>query len=132
MSVMSVFLGRVLYHLRWTLADIDGRFQPLMDADKLKWNQQLTSEISERSATWKDCTRFSRESGNDYHNRRMVVAVPSFPRKRESRSNADVLDVHDQLVLVRFWRSGIQVLIGGIHRDDPYGPAKLQALRRRH
>ena len=28
--------------------------------------------------------RHSRESGNDYHRRRVVVALPSFPRKRES------------------------------------------------
>ena len=40
-------------------------------------------------------------------------SLSHFPRKRESRSNADVLDVHDQLVLVRFWRSGIKYSLVG-------------------
>ena len=76
-------LARFLYHLRWTLADIGGRYKPLMDADKLKWNQHLASEFSERSATCKDCTRFFRKSGNDAIDVAMVEAPTSFPRMRE-------------------------------------------------
>ena len=56
-------LARVLYQFRRTLADIGGRCQPLMDADKLMWNHQLACEFSERSATWKGYTRLSRQSG---------------------------------------------------------------------
>ena len=75
-------LVRDYYQMRRTPAEFGGRCNSLADGHKLKRHHQVARETPERSATWKNGARFSRERGSPEESMHHVKFHPGGRRAR--------------------------------------------------